>query len=327
MLVLTSLVPDSFSLDTLNKVTKPVRSSTCSTYNHFYHSFSSFIFRRNGKSHFQLSEVIEFFNDLVNKGFRSTTLKSIRSVLREPLKLYFPDFDLLKDPWVSNLIKYVRANSLKCSFSFPKWDLDIVLRMLKCRESQELDFVFKKTLFIVFIACPYRISEFRAISLSASSFSSLHALLKPHLLFQSKNQTDSFIPQPIVIQNFPDDPSICPVTLLNAYINLTGSLCQDKNVNRPDQLWLNSNLKPLSLNLMRKWVKDIIFMADPNAVSSVKVHSIRSQVASHLLASGVSVKEIVAAMNWRSSSTFTKFYARLGIQTSVKAVLAGHLAR
>ena len=114
--------------------------------------------------------------------------------------------------------------------------------------------------------------------------------------------------------------------LLNAYINLTAALCRDKGVERTDRLWINTNLKPLSTNMVSKWVKDVILLADPNAdLHRINAHSIRSQVASHLLANDVSVKEIMAAMNWRSSSTFTTYYARLGIKTAVKAVLAGRL--
>ena len=308
----------------MKKLVKPVRNSTASTYNSFYDSFVKFILQRNGVNKFPLSEVIEFFNSLANKGFKSTTLKSVRSILKDPLVFYFPDYNILLDPWIIKIIKFVKSTNVQPRFNFPSWNLDLVIRMLKVRNETNMDYIFKKTLFIVFLACPYRISEFNAISLSNSSFSSLHALLRSHIAFRSKNQTDSFSPSPIVIQNFPEEPSICPVSLLNKYINLTKALCRDKNIDRPDRLWINTSLKPASLFTLRNWVKEIIFLADPNADPTIRVHSIRSQVASHLLAYGFSVKEIMASMNWKSSSTFTKYYARLGIQTAVKAVLAGH---
>ena len=111
------------------------------------------------------------------------------------------------------------------------------------RDDNDLEFVFKKTLFLCFLACPYRIAEFRAVSLSASSFSPLHALLKPHIAFQSKNQTDAFTPNPIIIQAYEEDCDICPVKLLNSYIKITQAKCREKGIERPDQLWLNVNLK------------------------------------------------------------------------------------
>ena len=74
--------------------------------------------------------------------------------------------------------------------------------------------------------------------------------------------------------------------------------------------------KPISVFIMRKW-KRIIFMGDPKASSKLRVHSMRAQVASHLMVSGVSVKEILSVMNWKQVSTFSKFYARLGIRAAV----------
>ena len=251
-------------------------------------------------------------------------MKGVRSALRDPLKWYFPNFDIVEDPYIRKLIQYVKSHNTKVSLNFPAWDLDLVVRMLKLREESDWEFICKKTLFLTFLACPYRIAEFRSISLSQSVFSPLHVILKPHLTFQSKNQTDSFNPDPIIIQAYEEDLDICPVRLLTAYVNITQAKCNEKNLPRPDQLWLNKNLKPMSTFVMRKWVKEIIWIGDPNAYEDIKVHSVRAQVASHLMASGFSVREILISMNWRSASTFARFYARLGIKTAVKAVLAGH---
>ena len=75
--------------------------------------------------------------------------------------------------------------------------------------------------------------------------------------------------------------------------------------------------KPISVFIMRKW-KRIIFRGDPKASSKLRVHSMRAQVASHLMVSGVSVKKkILSGMNWKQVSTFSKFYARLGIRAAV----------
>ena len=261
---------------------------------------------------------------MVNKGFSVATLKGVRSALRDPLKFYFPNFDIVEDSCIKKLIQYVKSHNTRESVTFPAGNLDLVVCMLKLRDDNDLEFVFKKTLFLCFLVCPYRIAEFRAVSLSASSFSPLHALLKPHIAFQSKNQTDAFTPNPIIIQAYEEDSDICPVKLLNSYIKITQAKCREKGIERPDQLWLNVNLKPISVFIMRKWIKEIIFMGDPNASSKLRVHSMRAQVASHLMVSGVSVKEILSVMNWKQVSTFSKFYARLGIRAAVKAVLAGH---
>ena len=324
---MTLQVPEEFSLDIYNKVLHPIKSSSETTYEYHYRSFFSFINNKYGKNRcFPLKGIIEFFNYLANKHYTSSTLKGIRSCLREPLKHYFQEYDILEDPWINHIIKHVKCHSTKQPNSFPKWDLDLVIRMIRMRDDQSVDYLFKKILFIAFIACPYRLSEFKAISIATSSFSPQHIVLRPHPLFSSKNQTDTFTPSPIIIQECPEIPEICPVRLINTYINLTRALCADKNVPRPDQLWLNVNLKPLTSNIMRRWIREIIFLGDPRATAiGTHVHSVRSQVASHLLAAGTPIKEIISSMSWQSASTFSRYYARLGIKSAVKAVLAGHL--
>ena len=57
-------------------------------------------------------------------------------------------------------------------------------------------------------------------------------LLKPHIAFQSKNQTDTFTPNPIIIQAYEEDSDICPVKLLNSYINITQAKCKEKGIER-----------------------------------------------------------------------------------------------
>lgn len=324
---ITALIPDNFSLDLHNKITQHVRPSSLENYNRHFASFRQYIIDKFGINNcFPLSGVVEYFNFLANKPFKSTTLKSIRSILKDPLQDYFPEYNISKDPWITKVIQFVKCNNPRSTFNFPAWDLDLVIRMITLREDDNLAYIFKKTMFIIFLACPYRINEFRSISISTSSFSSHHILLRTHPRFCSKTHTDSYSPTPIVIQDFPECPQVCPVRLLNNYISLTNSLCRERRIERPDSLWLSTHLKPISLELIRRWVREIIFLADPRAtILGTHVHSIRGQVATRLLASGASVKEILAAMNWKRESTFFRYYAILGIQSSVRAVLAGRL--
>ena len=67
------------------------------------------------------------------------------------------------------------------------------------------------------------------------------------------------------------------------------------------------------------------FLGDPLAINQgTHALTIRAQMAMHLMAARLSIKEILASMNWISPSTFTRYYAMLGVQASVQAVLAGH---
>ena len=76
-------------IEAIKKIIHPIRASSGETYNSYYKTFVEFIETRNGKELFPLSEVVEYFNKLVNKGFRVATLKGVRSALRDPLKILF----------------------------------------------------------------------------------------------------------------------------------------------------------------------------------------------------------------------------------------------
>ena len=99
---LVSLIPEDFSLNVMHKVTHHVKPSSESTYNRHFDCFRTYIESKVDPSDcFPLSLVVEFFNFLASKNFKSTTLKSIRLVLREPLKAYFPNYNIVADPWIS----------------------------------------------------------------------------------------------------------------------------------------------------------------------------------------------------------------------------------
>ena len=101
-------------------------------------------------------------------------------------------------------------------------------------------------------------------------------------------------PSPIVVQEFPEIPQICPVRLLHNYLSITKSLCEEESIPCPDQLWLSSHLKPISQDVIKKWVRDIIFLGDPNASpQGSHVHSFRGQVSIIFFTPGVPAKEIL----------------------------------
>ena len=73
---------------------------------------------------------------------------------------------------------------------------------------------------------------------------------------------------------------------------------------RLDNLWVDSNLKPLSTMKLRKIFQKTIFLSDLNAFHrQTNIHSIRAVVASTLEMRGLSLLDISAKMNWKTHST------------------------
>ena len=281
----------------------------------------------NGEELFQLTPniIYEFFNSMINENYTYGTLLSYRSAMYRPIKSLIKDYDLVKDDTLCNLLKFAKTH-LKKHSSEDVWDLDKVVVYLKSIDDrQDVDLVFKKCFFLVLLANPKRISEFKAFVISKIVFFDDNSIiLKPHSKFLSKNHTNKFCPKNISIPQFPQDLSICPVRHLKMYLSLTKRICSHLKIKRPECLWIDSKGKPLNLHKMRSWFRDIVLHADPQAtVKSTNFHSIRGVAASALEFKGASISEIAQQMQWSNESTFINFYSKLQLKAYRPAVIAG----
>ena len=268
--------------------------------------------------------VISFFNHLINKGLSYSTLKGYRAALGPILKGYFPQYNLAEDQYIKAMLEGVNRRKPSSTHQFPGWDLDKVVSFLNTTRDNSLSFLVQKTLFLVALACPLRANQFNHLSISRSTFTPGTIILRNHPSFMTKNQRNNFTPIEISLNRHPSRPKICPVRQLNFYLEHTNKICRERNIDRKDHIWLDENMNIMSITNMRKYFRDCIFRADPNATQQdTNFHSIRSQASSRLIYNGVSLQEIMTRMNWRSNSVFGSFYALLGLQGSLDAVVAG----
>ena len=127
-----------------------------------------------------------------------------------------------------------------------------------------------------------------------------------------------------MIPNFKENLNICPVFNINNYLKTTFHICNNFNIKRPNYLWIDSKDKVLSQAKMRIWFRNIIFQSDPNAqIPQTKFHSIRGHVATTLDLRGIDTQNILSKMNWKNSSTFKKFYAKLNLISKCQGVIGG----
>ena len=184
--------------------------------------------------------------------------------------------------------------------------------------------LLEKVFFLSFLAFPARISKFQAISINRSSFESTSMILMPSIAFVPKNNTHSFVPQPVKIPSLPENEDLCPVTFMKLYLDRTEEMAKSANVPRPDHLWVDENLKLLSTNKFRSLFKTIIYKSDPSA-QACNPHSMRSIAASSLEMRGLNLLEISKAMNWSSPSTYVRHYAKTGSLSTLDCVISGVL--
>ena len=321
-------ISNLFTNSCVNRMVHCNRISTETRYQEQFAEFYNYILIYYNINAFPFSAIINFFNSLIDRNLAYQTILNYWSALSKPVEILFHK-QLSAEKSLNDLLKYVKSHHIKKSQNFVPWSMDKTLLMLENPPVEYINnlFICQKAFFLCLLADPRRIAEVRALTISKSSFSNESILLWTHSGFLPKNATAFYCPQEIVIPSFPENPALCPVRNLNNYIEFTENLANNLNKRRPDLLWVDLNLKPITLKLCREWFRTIIFAADPSAVlANTKFHSIRGSVASALDYKGCTIKQILQQLNWKCNSTYQKFYARLDLQANVKAVMGGVLS-
>lgn len=178
----------------------------------------------------------------------------------------------------------------------------------------------RKTAFLVAAASGRRVSDIGALSVAENhlAFRSDGAHLLPRAGYLAKNQTQSFTPKHIILPDLrkaagsPDDGPWCPVRALKFYLRRTATYRGEV-----DQLFITAQkpFKAASSQTISRWIVSVIRDSLDNELgqltgSHVKAHDLRSQAASWALYKGASIKEIMEAQGWSTSTTFQSVYLR-----------------
>ena len=100
-----------------------------------------------------------------------------------------------------------------------------------------------------------RVSEFQAFILSKSDFKYPEIILRTHNKFVKKNATATYSPTDVKTAEFSENMLFCPVHNLRKYLEITDTLCQDNNICRPDQLFINMDGSPITKHQLRASIK------------------------------------------------------------------------
>ena len=327
--IIRNHIPQEFSKSLKQKLLNPNKKSTSNHYQVHWKIFISFITER--KLDINKRTVYEFFNHLINRKLSYGSILQYRSALTRPLHYLLPNLELLQDKVIKDLLQYTRSHNIKANQQFPYWKLDQVLEMLTSSQFRKLcnkdhSIFFKKVMFLILLASPKRISEFHALSLSKSTILESEVILRTHVKFIKKNASAFFNPQDITIPEFPENKELCPVFNLKKYLNITSTICEQKEVTRPDQLFIKEDASPYTLHQLRSSIREIIIRADPLVLKkNSSFHSVRKVASTILDYRGFSLQQIINSMQWKSSQTYTKYYCQIGLvdKASSGCIVAG----
>ena len=265
-----------------------------------------------------IAKVLDFLSSLVSDGKAYRTVNVHRSMLSSTLgKL--DGFDLGKHPLVVKLMRGVYNKKPPSPKYSNFWEVDSVIDFLiSLGPNRDLPFksLSMKLAMLLALASLCRVSELASIDRYSVVF--LNNQAKFSLQKPRKSQRNSSL-QVITLEKLLPLPLACPVETLKDFLSASDQLRQGEKAKS-----LFIGLRPphssVGASSVARWLKIILNVAGVDT-SIYSAHSTRGASASNAVNSGVPTEAILAAGNWNSESTFTRFYRRTAKGASVANAL------
>lgn len=260
--------------------------------------------------------ICEYLQELHNNGRSVATIASHKAALTTALDVLEGQERWSNNPLVSRFMKGMFRIKPPKTKLVHTWDVQKVLDALSGAEDNtkiDLAFLTRKVTFLLAICSPRRVSELAALNLKDS----LREAERWTFFLEYRNKNRSSGPaHKAVYEVFPENPKICPVRCMAAFLRRTETLRRD------DRLLISSKTgRGVSPSTVSAWVKDILAWA---GLGDKRAHSTRSAATSRAFASGVPLNKVLEAACWsKTSSTFQRFYNKeLPAQSFQNAVLS-----
>ena len=272
-----------------------------------------------------LGAVADFLTWVFKQGASCRSVRACRTAVAAIHHGFAGGMSVSRFPVLNDLVKAIFNKRPPSSSLVPSWDLPRALRILAEPPFEPMDQcsmmdLSRKTAFLVAAASGRRVSDIGALSVAENHLTvrsdGVHLL--PRAGYLAKNQTQSFTPKHIVLPDHrkaagsPDDGPWCPVRALKFYLRRTASYR-----GKVDHLFITAQkpFKPASRQTISRWIVSIIKDSLDSELgqlegSHVRAHDLRSQTASGALYKGASLKEIMEAQGWSTSTTFQTVYLR-----------------
>ena len=284
----------------------PLRSSSRGDYERKWQHFLTYLHSEGVQlEQVSLQHVLNFLIMLFDKRkLLAHTIAHYRSALSVPLREAL-NIDILS-PAVSSMMKAMSISRPSRPFTAPSWNLQNVLDYTEGMTGN-LSYVdcLSKSAFLLLLATGWRISELHAC-VKLSDYCSIDQAnvlkIRPHESFLAKNESSHSrwshtAIQPLLVNNAPS--SLCPVVALKTYLAISFPKGHGS-------LFVHETGKPLTQFELSKLVCQHVLNGDPSA--KAKVHDIRKFASSLSLMKHRDVKDVLTAMDWKSSRAFFKHY-------------------
>ena len=184
------------------------------------------------------------------------------------------------------------------------WSLNKALHLASSINNDDCSFqhLLRKALFLIALASGARVSELAALSRDKGFIKFLpmgEVSLAPHPKFLAKNEDPAHRWKPWRIVPLPQDPSLCPVKCLEAYLEKTIS----QSGGRLFQRELGGTI---TIDGIRQQILYFIKEADPESIP--KAHDVRAIATSVNYFHFMDFQALSEYTGWKSSRVFMKHY-------------------
>ena len=315
------IMEEGFSEAVADMASRPQRKSSLSVYQSHFTAFSDWCNQRGTSlESVSIPIVADYLLFLFTEQKREVaTISSHRTALSAALGT-FNGFTVGDHPVLSKLISSFYAQRPPNRLRVPEWNLLTVLN--KLLESpfeppafdtvQQKKLLTWKTVFLLALACAKRASELHALSRDPADlkFDNNGVWLRsvPHFLAKTQRPNTchkSFFVPRLDTYTGRDTPDrkLCPVRMLKYYIKFSGGTVKNERLFKKCVGGGDLCSKTIS-----SWLKNCIKYCHEDKSVKAKGHEVRRLSTSWALASGASVKDILEAASWASTTTFTSYY-------------------
>lgn len=251
--------------------------------------------------------MLDFLMLQFQRGLGSSAIGTYRSAL----SMYLPKVEGCLVGEHPTVVRFMRGIKNKRP-SMPRyqttWDTDCVIKFLKQFDHSDLKNLTLKLTMIIALITAQRAQTLTKLRLSEMS------RVGDKVVFRIGAGLKTKAPGTAVVElkPFDEDKTICPVTLLDLYVNLTAEL-------RSDDHLLVSFVKPhnkVHVDTIRRWITNVMSLSGID-IEAYKPHSTRAAATSKAKAKQVPLEVIMGAAMWSNSCTFAKYYDKV-VEVSTK---------
>ena len=253
-----------------------------------------------------VSEVANFLAALYQKGYQYNSINAYRSAISS-VHEKMDGVPVGQHPLVNRLVKGVFNARPPIPRYSSTWDVQIVLNYLESlgnNDTLSLKQLTLKTAFLMAITRPSRTADLSQLDTARLRNNITGVAFLPSVLAKQSRQGRSIVE--FFFPLFPDNPALCPVKAIRAYLDRTESL------RGTEVKMFLSYIKPhkaITSSTIARWLKSMLEQAGVNP-DIFGAHSTRGASASAAARGGITTEDILKAANWSSESVFQKFYHR-----------------